>query len=79
MQIVGPSFSGVASRAEAIIQDGDYSGYATDAAGYLRESIVDPDAYVASDFIPGSMYQKYGSDLNPEQIQAIVDYLVTLQ
>jgi cytochrome c2 len=79
VQIVGPSLAGAATRATEIILDPAYTGNATDAAGYLRESIVTPNAYVPGNFVPGTMYQKYGTELSPEQIQAMTDFLLTLK
>jgi cytochrome c oxidase subunit 2 len=41
----------------------------------IRESIVDPDAQVEQGFSPGVMPPGYGDSLQPEQLDALVDYL----
>lgn len=77
--LVGPSMAGVASRAETIVNSPDYTGDAQTADGYLREAIVEPDAYVPEGFVAGTMYQNYASSLSNEQIDALVDYMLTLE
>ncbi|MDQ2991172.1 MAG: c-type cytochrome, partial [Pseudomonadota bacterium] len=84
VNMAGPSLSGIASRAQQYIGSGDYKGSAKDAAGYIRESIEHPSAYV----VPGAMYSAngqsfmpatYAKDLKPEQIDQLVAYLATLK
>lgn len=77
--IVGPSHAHVASRAEAVVQSDRYEGEATSAAGYLRESIIDPDAYVVPGFDPNLMYEQYSEVLTEEQISDLVAFLLTLE
>lgn len=45
-------------------------------AAYIEESIVDPSAEVAKGFPDGTMPQNYEADLSPEELQALVDFLV---
>lgn len=84
VNMAGPSLAGVATRAQQHIGTPDYKGKAKDAAGYIRESIEHPSAYV----VPGAMYSAsgqsfmpatYAKDLNPEQIDQLVAYLATLK
>jgi nitric oxide reductase subunit C len=82
--LVGPSLEGVASRAAERIAAADYAGSATDAAGYLRESLLAPSAYVveARYAAPGGsslMPEGYGTSLTPEQVEDVVTYLTTLR
>ncbi len=70
--LVGPSLAGVATHAAIRI-----SGY--NAADYLRESIIRPDAYIVSGFQAGYMYPDYSQDLSPEQIDDLLAYLLTLK
>ena len=77
--LVGPSLAGVATRAEEIINSPDYKGKAKTVDEYLRESIVDPNAYVPEGFSPGIMYQNYGKDLTEQQIADLVAFLKTLK
>ena len=84
VNMAGPSLAGVAGRGEVLIGEADYSGQATDAAGYIRESIVSPSAHV----ITGPMYSAsgtsfmpptYADSLTPEQLDQLVAYLSSLK
>ncbi len=70
--LVGPSLAGVASIAGSRV-----SGLT--AAEYLRASIIDPDAYVVEGFRAGQMLPIYEEQLTPDEIDALVDYLLTLE
>lgn len=81
--LAGPSLAGVATRAGLRVRQADYHGTATDAAGYIRESINTPSAYV----VPGAMFSAGGRSfmpdnfhtiLTPQQIDQLVAYLLTL-
>jgi nitric oxide reductase subunit C len=56
VNMAGPTLAGVSTRAEALLKSGDYQGNATDVEGYIRESIVNPNAYI----VPGPMYSANG-------------------
>lgn len=80
----GPSLAGIATRAEKLLQSGDYKGQATDVDGYLHESIAHPSAYL----VPGDMYSAggtsfmpagYADSLTDEQINQLVAFLATLK
>jgi mono/diheme cytochrome c family protein len=43
---------------------------------FIETSIVDPSADVASGFPPGVMPETYGTELSPEELSALVQYLV---
>lgn len=84
VQMVGPSVAGVAARAEAIVASPGYTGSATDAEGYIRESILDPNTYL----VPGPTFSAGGVSfmpqnteelLSPEQIDQVVAFLMTLR
>jgi len=84
VNMAGPSLAGIGTRAQQRIGSPDYKGTAKDAAGYIRESIVSPSAYL----VPGAMYSAngqsfmpatYGKDLTPEQIDHLVAFLSTLK
>jgi nitric oxide reductase subunit C len=84
VNIVGPTLAGIASTAGARIRAGNYHGHATDAAGYIRESIIDPNAHVLEGptFSAGGrslMPSDYAQTLKPEQVDQIVAYLLTLK
>lgn len=80
----GPSLAGVATRAAQWIGSPEYTGRAEDAAGYLRESIIEPSAHLN----PGGMYSAngmsfmpntYASSLSAEQVEQLVAFLATLK
>ena len=84
VNLAGPSLGGIGARAEQLVASKDYKGAAKDAAGYIRESILNPSTYI----VPGPMYSAggqsfmphtYGKDLKPEQIDQLVAYLATLR
>lgn len=82
--MVGPSMAGIGGRAEEIIASDDYTGSATDAESYIRESILEPNAYL----VPGQTFSAGGVSfmpantedlLTPEEIDQLVAYLMTLR
>ena len=77
--IVGPSLAGIGTRAAERIQDPNYTGNARSAEGYIRESIMHPDAYVVEGFPKGVMYQNYRSVLSMEDFNDLVAFLMTLK
>ncbi len=76
---VGPDLSHVASDAAAVIKSPDYKGQAADVPGYLRESIVSPNAYIVKGYGAGIMYEGFGKDLSDQQVGDLVAYLMTLR
>ncbi len=70
VQLVGPSLAGIATRGAERV-----SGMS--AEDYIRQSITDPTAYTVEGF-PEGLMPAY-SDLTPEQIDALVAYLMTLK
>ncbi len=68
--IVGPSLYGIRERAGSRI-----SGLS--AEEYIRQSIVDPGAYVVEGF-PDAMARNLGDALNSQQITEIIAYLFSL-
>lgn len=84
VNLAGPSLAGIAARAEQTVGSPEYRGEAKDAAAYIRESILHPSAYL----VPGQLYSaggvsfmpsNYAEQLTPEQVDLLVDYLLTLQ
>jgi nitric oxide reductase subunit C len=59
-KLVGPSLAGIATRAGDRIKAADYKAKATTGELYIRESIVQPGAYVMPGFVDGVMPQDYG-------------------
>jgi nitric oxide reductase subunit C len=61
INMAGPTLAGLRTRAEAIVASEEYQGAATDAEGYIRESITAPSAHV----VPGQMYSANGMSFMP--------------
>jgi ferredoxin/mono/diheme cytochrome c family protein len=68
---VGPSLYGVAVTAATRVPG-------LSAEEYLRQSIVEPDAYVVDGYPAGQMLPIYEERLSPQEIDALVAYLMTL-
>lgn len=77
---LGPDLSQIAEVAEERLKSGEYHGKANNVVDYLRESIVDPEAYLPSDCNgapcqKGLMPTNLSALLSPAEIEAIVQYL----
>ncbi|MEK6255942.1 MAG: cytochrome c [Chloroflexota bacterium] len=70
--IGGPSLDGVATRAANSV-DG------LSAEEYLRQSILDPSAYVVEDYLDGLMPANFADLLSPEQLEDLIAFLLTLE
>jgi len=68
--IVGPSFIGLASRAGE-----QMSGL--DARAYIKQSILEPGAYVLEGF-QNLMPDTYANSLSDDDLDALIEYLMTL-
>jgi nitric oxide reductase subunit C len=84
VNLVGPSLAGIAALAAARIKEPGYKGKATDVEGYLRESILEPNAYLVEGPTFSSNGQSMmpaglGESLEPAQVTQLVAYLVTLK
>jgi nitric oxide reductase subunit C len=82
--MAGPTLAGIGTHGAARVKESRYKGKASDSAGYIRESIVNPHAFL----VPGPTFSaegrsfmpdQYEKTLKPEQIDALVAYLVTLK
>jgi cytochrome c2 len=70
--LVGPSFAGIASRAAARVPG-------MGAEAYLRQSILEPNAYIVPGFPAGQMIQNLGETLSEQQIEDLIAFLMTLE
>lgn len=84
--LAGPSLAGIGGRATRMVSDPSYTGSATDAEGYLRESIVKPSAHIAAgaNFSSGPggvslMPADYETRLEGEQLDHLIAYLMTMR
>jgi len=84
VNLAGPTLAGLTDRAQEVINSPDYQGKATTVEEFIRESIVEPSAYLH----PGPMYSAndtsfmpntYKDDLTPEQLNNLVQYLASLR
>ena len=71
-RIVGPPLTHIATTAAGRLPN-------TGAEDYIRESILDPDAYLVEGFAEGSMQQNFATQLTSEQLNDVVVYLLVLQ
>lgn len=71
----GPSHEQIGTNAAARIQMATYNGQATDAAEYLRESIVEPRAFLAPGSSPNHPMPPY-TNLTTEEVDALVYFLL---
>jgi hypothetical protein len=69
---VGPSLAEIGATADTRIE-----GYS--AEEYLRESILQPNAYVVEGFKPDIMPENLGKRMNGQQLADIIAYLMTLK
>jgi mono/diheme cytochrome c family protein len=79
-KIVGPSLSGIATRAGDSIKAPDYKGKATTGELYIRESIVQPGAYVVPGFPDGVMPKDFGTaKLSAQDLADLIAFLLTFK
>ena len=76
---IGPDQTHVATNAAQRITDANYKGKAKDAASYLRESIVEPSAYVVPNFPDNLMPPNFGQQLSAQDLNDLIAYLLTLK
>jgi len=78
-----PNLGNIATEAARLVRTREYRGKAKTAAEYIRESIVEPNAYI----VPGAAYRTadghsvmpkdFGATLSDAQIDDLVAYLLT--
>lgn len=83
--LVGASLAKIGERADERVESPDYTGDAETAEGYLRESVLEPNAYV----VPGERFATgdgrslmpghYGEQLSQEEVDDLVAFLETLR
>jgi hypothetical protein len=72
--IFAPPHNGMGSLAEQRIRDAGYTGTATTAEAYIRESILDPTIYL----VPGYEHTRYHMPAYTTLPQADLDALVQM-
>lgn len=68
---VGPSLIGLADSAGSRVAG-------LDAEAYVRQSILDPNAYIVSGYQAGLMFTGYDSHLSAEEVESLVQFILTL-
>ncbi len=79
---LGPDLSQISSLAEKYITSSEYSGNAKSVEEFIRESILDPQAFIAPECPTGPcqaglMPANFNATLTEEELQALIDYLIT--
>ena len=69
---LGPNLSNIGLRAGRTVPN-------QSTEQYLRESIINPDAFLSGDFQEGIMPRDYGRGLTPQQINDLIAYMETLR
>ena len=72
---VGPTWQGIYGKEESL---NDGTTVMVDEA-YLRESILDPNAKIVEDFLPGIMPADFGEKLTGSEIDLLIDYIKVLK
>ncbi|MFN3309691.1 MAG: c-type cytochrome, partial [Anaerolineales bacterium] len=80
---LGPDLGKITSLAEEYFKSGAYSGKAKTVAEFIQESILDPGAFLAPECPNGPcqaglMPANFSETLTEEEIQAIVNHLLSL-
>lgn len=70
--LVGPSLYGIAESAAVRVPG-------LSAEEYLRQSLLDPDAYVVDGFPAGQMLPDFATRLTEEEISNLVAFMMTLE
>ena len=76
-KIVGPSLYHVGQTAANRIKDSGYRGKAKTTEEYLRESMVDPNAYIVPGYAAGIMIQDFAKKLSPQDLQDLIAFLMS--
>ena len=69
--IIGPSLTGLSLRAAHLVKG-------ETAEHYIRNAIINPDAYIVEGFTPAVMLSNFAEALSKDEIEALVAYLMTL-
>lgn len=67
---LGPSLQGIAERAGTRIAG-------MGAEEYMRQSIIDTNAYIVDGFPESLMPVNFSETLTPEELEAVIEYLLT--
>lgn len=71
-RLVGPSLAGIGLIAQSRV-------LGLSAEEYLRQSILDPDAYVVEGYRSGQMLPIYEEQLSDDEVDALIQFMLTLE
>lgn len=71
IETVGPTMYGLKKRSINLIPN-------TSSKEYIKQSIINPNAYIVDGYLPGVMYSLYADNLSEKEINALVEYLSDL-
>ena len=69
-KLAGPSLYNIGKRAAKVKEN-------MTAKEYIEESILNPSAYVVDGYRHDVMYPHYENDLEPEELESLVQFLLT--
>lgn len=69
--IVGPSLAGLKIRAPYLVEG-------ESAQEYIKNSIINPDAFIVNGFLPAIMYSHYSQELSQKELNSLIKYLSQL-
>ena len=69
IQTVGPSLQGISQRAGLLVPN-------LSAQEYIKQSILNPDAYIVSGYSPAVMFSHYKDELSNAEVEALIDFLL---
>ncbi|HWQ14035.1 MAG TPA: cytochrome D1 domain-containing protein [Roseiflexaceae bacterium] len=77
---IGPDLSNIRTNAAQVLQSSGYTGKAATVAEYIREAILEPDAFVSANCAgapcqKGIMPPSLGQSLSPAELEAVIQYL----
>ncbi len=80
---IGPDLSRMGAKAQEYLDTGEYRGESQNAADFIRESILTPDAFLAAECPnghcqPGQMPATLADLLTDKEIETAVQYLLSL-
>ena len=81
---IGPDLSAIGDVVEARLASDDYTGKADSVDAYLRESLLEPDAFLSPDCpsgqcAPGLMPRAAAEALSGVELNAVIQYMAALQ
>jgi cytochrome c551/c552 len=73
---IAPPSDGIGVRAAERIANPGYTGHATSAAAYIRESITNPDMYYVTGFKIGQIRMPRYATMTKTELEALVQMLL---